>query len=82
MGHYKYISHIRNECIWYIPQGEPSIDTKGKYSISHRLDREISNVLNAPGAFSGEIINRANIGKTSDELVALWNAEHADDPVD
>jgi hypothetical protein len=25
--------------------------------------------------------NRANIGKTADELVALWNAEHPEDLV-
>jgi len=28
----------------------------------------------APGNFNGEIANRQNIGKTSDELVAQWNA--------
>jgi len=59
----------------------PSIYTKGKFSISHRLDKEISNALNAPGAFTGEIANRENIGKTSDELVALWNEAHSDNPV-
>ena len=59
----------------------PKIDTQGKFSISHRLDREISNVLNAPGAFTGEIANRENIGKSGDELVALWNEAHPDDPV-
>jgi hypothetical protein len=59
----------------------PSIDTQGKFSISHRLDREIGNALNSPGAFTGNIENRHNIGKTSDELIALWNADHPDDPV-
>ena len=59
----------------------PKIDSKGKISVSHRLDREITNALNAPGAFSGEIVNRQNIGKTADELIAMWNEAHPDDPV-
>lgn len=59
----------------------PSIDTAGKISVSHRLDREIENALNAPGAVTAQIINRQNIGKTSDEYIALWNADHPDDPV-
>ena len=59
----------------------PSIDTQAKLSISHRLDREISNVLNTPGAFEGEILNRENIGKTGDDFVAMWNSQHPDDPV-
>ena len=49
----------------------PKINLQGKFSISHRLDREIGNALNAPGAFSGDIQNRQNIGKTPDGLVAL-----------
>ena len=59
----------------------PKINLQGKFSISHRLDREIANELNAPGAFSGDIQNRQNIGKTPDELVALWNEAHPDGPV-
>ena len=59
----------------------PTINTKGKFSISHRLDKEIENALNTPGAYSGEIINRENIGKTTAELVALWNEAHPEDPV-
>ena len=59
----------------------PTIDTQGKLNISHRLDREIANELNIPGAFQGEIINKENIGKTGDDLVAMWNSDHAEDPV-
>lgn len=59
----------------------PNIDTKGKYSISHRLDKEIENALNTPGAYSGEIINRENIGKTTAEFIDMWNEAHPDDPV-
>jgi len=31
--------------------------------------------------FGGTIMNRKNIGKSADELVALWNETHPDDPV-
>jgi hypothetical protein len=28
-----------------------------------------------------EIANRENVGKTVDDLVAMWNQAHPDDPV-
>jgi len=59
----------------------PTIGLDGTLDISHRLDPAIKNALNTPGAFIGEIVNRDNLGKTPDELVALWNQEHPDDPV-
>jgi hypothetical protein len=59
----------------------PKIDLEGNFGVSHRLDSRIRDDLNAPGTFGGTIINRENIGKTSDELVALWNEEYPDDPV-
>ncbi len=59
----------------------PKISLDGKFGVSHRLAQSIKNGLNAPGAFSGEMDNRANIGKTPDELVALWNTLHPEDPV-
>ena len=59
----------------------PKIDTKGKLSVSHRLSKEISNALNSPGAFQGEIQNRANIGKSVQELIDIWNEENPNDKV-
>jgi len=59
----------------------PNINYKGEFDVAHRLDRELKWALNA-GNFSGRIINKQNIGKTSDEIVALWNSEHPDDPVE
>jgi hypothetical protein len=53
----------------------------GGFDVQHRLDPAIKDGLNAPGTFTGSITNRQHIGKTADELVALWNAEHPDDPV-
>lgn len=45
------------------------------------MDAATKNALNAPGDFSGTIEHRENIGKTSDDLVVLWNAGHPDDSV-
>ena len=59
----------------------PSIDLEGSLSISFRADPAFANGLNMPGNFSGRIINRENIGKTSDELVTLWNNQNPDDQV-
>lgn len=59
----------------------PNIDVAGQFDVQYRMDSFLKNALNAEGVFTGTIINRENIGKTSDELVALWNAEHPDDPV-
>ncbi len=59
----------------------PSIDLDGNLAISYRPDPALSNGLNIPRVFSGTIINRENIGKTSDELVAMWNKAFPTDPV-
>jgi len=59
----------------------PSIDLEGNLSISFRPDPAFANGLNVPGIFTGTILNRANIGKTSQELVAMWNEEYPNDAV-
>ena len=60
----------------------PNIDLDGNLSISFRADSAFGNGLNVPGIFTGTVINRENIGKTSAELVALWNESYPSDPVD
>jgi hypothetical protein len=40
------------------------------------LKRELNN-----GSFSGKIRNKRNIGKSTAEVIAMWNAEHPDNPV-
>jgi len=59
----------------------PSIDTDGQLSISHRLATEIKNALNQKGAYIGEIMNRENIGKTTQQFIDMWNAEHPNDKI-
>ena len=59
----------------------PSIDLEGNISVSVRVDKRILSALNAPQAFAGKITNSANIGKSSNELVAMWNEAYPEDPV-
>jgi hypothetical protein len=61
--------------------GVTCIDLKGSLAISFRPDPAFANGLNIPGIFTGTIINRENIGKTSNELVTRWNEEFPDDQV-
>jgi hypothetical protein len=59
----------------------PTIDLEGKFAVSFRADPALNYGMNMPGTFSGTILNRSNIGKTSDDLVNLWNTEFPDDQV-
>jgi hypothetical protein len=59
----------------------PTVDLSGEIGVGHRADTYIKNHLNATGAFKGDIANREYLGKTGDDLVAKWNADHPGDPV-
>src|SRR5262245_56209741 len=59
----------------------PTIDLDGNLAISFRPDPALSDGLHVPGVFTGTIINRENIGRTSEELVAKWNENFPDDQV-
>ena len=59
----------------------PNVNYRGEFDVAHRLDRELKRALNG-GSFSGKIRNKRNIGKTTEEVIALWNSEHPDDPVE
>ncbi len=54
----------------------PSINLDGTLFINFRADPALNHGINVPGTFTGTIINREYIGKTSDQLVTLWNSEH------
>jgi len=86
------IKEVRDHLIEYCRAGRavkvdglgtwtPTIALDGTLDIQYRPDPAFNYGLNIPGIFSGTILNRENIGKTSDELVAKWNADHVDDPV-
>jgi hypothetical protein len=59
----------------------PSIELDGTLAINFRPDPALNHGINMPGTFSGTIINREYIGKTTEELVAKWNEEHPEDQV-
>jgi nucleoid DNA-binding protein len=59
----------------------PVIQLNGEFKVGHRADMALKRGLNNPGEFRGDIENRENAGKTSDEVVVMWNEEHPDDPV-
>ena len=59
----------------------PNVNFRGEFDVAHRLDHELKRAMNG-GAFRGKIRNKRNIGKTTEEVIALWNSEHPDDPVE
>lgn len=59
----------------------PNVGIDGTFDIQYRADPALNRGLNTAGTFTGTIRNSENIGKTADELVALWNIAHPDDPV-
>ncbi len=59
------------------------INLKGELSLGLQVDAGVMDRLNAEYEKSAETIENAeNIGKTSDELYDLWDAEHPDDLVE
>jgi hypothetical protein len=60
----------------------PTVNLEGNFDVSVRVDKRILAALNARDAFTGEILNSSNIGKTSQELAEMWNEEYAEDPID
>ena len=59
----------------------PTIDAQGNLSVNVRVDKRITGALNAPGAFTGKVNNSANVGKTTEEIVYMWNEEHPEDMI-
>lgn len=60
----------------------PTIRMNGELDILFRPDPAMLRDLNDRTKFTATILNRANIGKSADELVAQWNKEHPEDPVE
>jgi len=90
-GEIEGVLHELNEAIiFFAKQGDavklenvgtftPTIDLGGVLDVGFRLDTSIDGALNAPGAFTGDVANRENVGKSSADLKQLWNAAHPDD---
>ena len=59
----------------------PTLRANGEIHLTFRPAVELKHALNR-GDFYGNIRNKRNRGKSADELVALWNELHPDDPVE
>lgn len=59
----------------------PSIDRVGEIRINLRPDMELKRGVNNPGAYSGKITNKAAIGLPNEDLKALWDSDHPEDPL-
>ena len=60
----------------------PTIRVDGNFDILFRPDPDMLRQLHDRTKFHAKILNKANIGKSAYDLVAQWNAEHPDDPVE
>ena len=60
----------------------PTIDRHGNFSVNVRVDKRIVAALNAPGAFRGKVNNLMNIGRSTADIVGLWNQEHPEDLIE
>jgi hypothetical protein len=58
-----------------------TIDSQGNLSISVRVDKRITAAINVPGAFTGDVNNKANIGKSTEQFVQMWNEDHPEDQI-
>ena len=59
----------------------PAIELDGTKTMNYRIDRELLRQMSI-GHFMGRIENPENIGKNPDELAALWDQLHPDEPVE
>jgi hypothetical protein len=59
----------------------PILRLDGSLDIVFRPAVEMLKKLNTL-EFYAKILNKANIGKSSEELIAQWNKDHPDDPVE
>ena len=86
------IKELRDKIIFYCCAGRavkveglgtwtPTIGLDGTLKIQYRPDPAFAYQINMPGVFTGTILNREYIGKTGDELVALWNEDNPEDLV-
>jgi len=86
------IRELRNQIIEFCRAGRavkidglgtwtPNLKMDGSFDIQYRADNALVNGLNMPGVFNGEIVNAKNIGKSGDELVAMWNEVFPKDQV-
>lgn len=60
----------------------PTLRMGGDLDILFRPEADMLRQLNDTTKFYAKILNKSNIGKSGDDLIAQWNKEHPDDPVE
>lgn len=60
----------------------PVLRMDGSLDILFRPHVDLLRELNDPTRFRAKILNKKNIGKSSEELVEQWDRDHPDDPVE
>ena len=59
---------------------QPIGKSDGSVAIKVRVNPDLNKRINA--GFRGKWINSENIGKSEEEIIALWNEAHPEDPVE
>ena len=86
------LTEMRDAIIFFLQAGRgvklqgigtylPYMKIDGRVRVSYRLGTQIRHEINDALDFQGEIKNRENIGKSTDELITLWNEAYPDNPV-
>ncbi len=59
----------------------PSIGRRGTKRINLHNDPVLKNGINAPGAYTGRILNKSRIGLDDQGYKDLWDTDHPDKPL-
>lgn len=59
----------------------PGINRHGEMKINFRPDVALKKGINNADAYVGRMANKSAAGLTNEELRALWDADHPDDPL-
>lgn len=76
-------SGLKSGRIVHLPNGthfEPIGKKDGSISIGVRVNPDLDKKVNA--GFRGTWVNSANIGKSEEEIMMLWNDDHPDDLIE
>jgi nucleoid DNA-binding protein len=60
----------------------PSVDREGTFKINFRADADLKKGINAGDAYKGRVTNKNRIGLDNAGYKALWDADHAGDPLE
>jgi len=60
----------------------PAIDRTGRVRARIVPDPELDKAFNAKGGYRGEVLNRSAVGLTDEQLKALWDEAHPDNPLE